>query len=219
MNPSTRLLAPTFLFRFSIPCRSVKDIRCKEASELPGECLIPSFAELEGRPPFAELRLGWSPAGLALSLQVRGKRQPPWCRDSRLDDSDGLRLLLDTRDTQSIHRASRFCHQFMFLPVGAGRTQSDPIAAWVPIARAKENPRSIPRDALSISAVRRVDGYLLRASIAASALTGYDPSEHPRLGFFFAIVDRELGWQTLTLGPEFPVLSDPSLWSSLELSS
>jgi len=31
------------------------------------------------------------------------------------------------------------------------------------------------------------------------------------------VIDRELGWQTCTMGPEFPFDEDPSLWGSLEL--
>jgi hypothetical protein len=41
--------------------------------------------------------------------------------------------------------------------------------------------------------------------------------EHPRLGFCYAVMDRELGWQTFTVGPEFPFAEDPSLWGTLEL--
>jgi hypothetical protein len=62
-----------------------------------------------------------------------------------------------------------------------------------------------------------VDGYLLRAHIPARAITGFDPSEQPRLGFTYAVTDRELGWQTFTVGSEFPFPSDPTLWGSLEL--
>ena len=51
-----------------------------------------------------------------------------------------------------------------------------------------------------------------------SALTGYDPEEHRRLGFFYAVRDDELGEQLLTATPEFPFWEDPSLWSVLELS-
>jgi len=32
------------------------------------------------------------------------------------------------------------------------------------------------------------------------------------------VVDRELGWQTFSVGPEFPFVEDPSLWGSLELT-
>jgi hypothetical protein len=29
---------------------------------------------------------------------------------------------------------------------------------------------------------------------------------------YYTVIDRELGWQTLALGPEYPVMDDPSLW-------
>jgi hypothetical protein len=64
---------------------------------------------------------------------------------------------------------------------------------------------------------RRKEGYLLEAIIAASALHGYDPENHPRLGFFYWIRDLELGDQTLTVGPDFPFWEDPSLWCTLQL--
>ena len=41
--------------------------------------------------------------------------------------------------------------------------------------------------------------------------------ETDRLGFSYLIADRELGSQSLAIGPEFPVLEDPSLWGTLEL--
>jgi hypothetical protein len=66
---------------------------------------------------------------------------------------------------------------------------------------------------------RRVDGYLMQGFIPATAMTGYDPAEHPRLGFYYAVTDRELGWQTFSLGAEYPFQSDPSLWGTLELVS
>jgi hypothetical protein len=63
----------------------------------------------------------------------------------------------------------------------------------------------------------RQKGYRLEAFVPAAALTGFDPAEQPQLGFTYAVVDRELGEQTLTVGSEFPYQSDPSLWSTLDL--
>ena len=63
-----------------------------------------------------------------------------------------------------------------------------------------------------------MDGYVLEALIPAEALTGWGPVDHPRLGFAFAVYDRELGVQTYTIGTEFPFESDPSLWATLELT-
>jgi len=48
-------------------------------------------------------------------------------------------------------------------------------------------------------------------------LTGFDPQEHPRLGFNYAIIDRELGVETFSAGPPLPYDEDPSLWATLEM--
>ena len=48
-------------------------------------------------------------------------------------------------------------------------------------------------------------------------LTGFDPEEHPRLGFTYAVIDRELGEQTFGVGRPMPYQEDPGLWATLEL--
>jgi len=53
--------------------------------------------------------------------------------------------------------------------------------------------------------------------LPAEVLTGFDPAENPRLGFFYWLKDTELGSQSLTASRDFPVAEDPSLWSVLEL--
>jgi hypothetical protein len=176
-----------------------------------------SFGELDGRPVFADLRMAWNEKGLALDLRVAGKKQPPWCRESRLEDSDGLQIWIDTRDAHNIHRASRFCHYFALLPAGSGAGFSQPTAALVPIHRARENPRPVESGQIQVRSQRRKGGYVLQAFLPAEALTGYDPEEQPRIGFSYAVIDRELGWQTFSIGPEFPFQEDPSLWGTLEL--
>jgi hypothetical protein len=216
---SESLLASSFLFRFSVPCRRFDGRWTSKGIELDATYGVPSFGELDDRPLFAELRIGWNPAGLAFNVRVVGKSQSTWCRPARIEDSDGLQLWIDTRDTHNIHRASRFCHQFVFLPFGSGPRQDDPIARLLPINRARENPKSISERLLGAVSRRRNDGYELLGYIPAEAMTGYDPAEHPRLGFCYAVLDRELGWQTFSLGPEFPIQEDPSLWGTLDLKA
>jgi hypothetical protein len=179
---------------------------------------LPCFAELSGTKPFADVRLGWNEQGLAVNVTVRGKQQPPWCRDSRIDDSDGVQIFIDTRNTQNIHRASRFCHRFAFLPIGAGRKLDEPLAVLLAINRAKESPREMEAGALRMRCQRLPDGYAIEAFIPAGALTGFSPADQPAIGFSYAVIDRELGWQTFSVGPEMPFLEDPSLWGTLELT-
>lgn len=216
-NPHS-LLSPAFLFRFALPCWQRQPVWGKELAPLPERYAIRSFSEWEGRPPFADFRLAWSEEGLAFSLKVTGKKQPPWCRDSKIDDSDGLQLWFDTRNTQNIHRAGRYCHRFAFLPSGTGPRQDQPLAALLAINRARESPREIDRKALQVRSLVQHDGYLLLGYIPANTLTGFNPADHPALGFTYCVADRELGLQTFTVGTEFPFDEDPSVWGTLELA-
>ena len=95
---SEQLIAPAFLFRFRVPCHKTDKKWTKtKGLELPQKFTIPSFqAELAEAKQFADLRLAWSDQGLVFNLQVRGKKQAPWCRDSRLEESDGLTFWIDT---------------------------------------------------------------------------------------------------------------------------
>jgi hypothetical protein len=39
------------------------------------------------------------------------------------------------------------------------------------------------------------------------------------MSFYYAVTDRELGYQSLTLSDQFPVAEDPSLWGEAALIS
>lgn len=211
------LLPERFLFRFSVPCLYRDPLWTAKGAALGEEYRLAGLAELEGRAMWADVRAAWSAAGLAFAVRVQRKRQAPWCRANRPEDSDGLHLLIDTRDVHNVHRAGRFCHRFIFLPRGSGRGLSEPVAQWLPIHRARAQPRAVPSGALQVRSEKRIDGYVLRALVAAEALTGFDVDEHPRLGFTYAVLDRELGEQTLGVGGPMPYQEDPSLWATLEL--
>ena len=211
------LISPPMLFRFAAPCAHTPQKWSASGIKLGEEYRLPCFAELAGKKPFADVRLAWNEQGLALNVMVTGKEQPPWCRDSRIDDSDGVQLFIDTRNTQNIHRAGRFCHRFAFLPVGSGHKLDEPLAVLLAINRAKESPREIETGALKIRCLRLAGGYTLEGFIPGSALTGYSPADQPAIGFSYAVIDRELGWQTFSIGPELPFLEDPSLWGTLDL--
>jgi len=211
------LLPKRFLFRFSLPCRYREPLWTDAGTALDETYRLVSFAELEGLATPADVRLGWSESGIAVSVRVDGKKRPPWCRAGRSEDSDGLQLWIDTRDVHNVHRASRFCHRFVFLPGGDGKRFEKPVAEPLAIPRTKDVPNPVRSGQLRVRSEKRVDGYLLDAFIAAEALTGFDPHDHPRLGFTYAFIDRELGEQTLSTGSPMPYQSDPSLWATLEL--
>jgi hypothetical protein len=212
---SQPLLPPRFLFRFSLPCHPREPVWTDKP--LDAKYRLPSFAEMDQQAAPVEVRAAWGTDGLAVAVIVEGKKQPPWCRAGRPEDSDGVQLWIDTRDVHNVHRASRFCHRFLFIPFGNGPRLDQPMAAWLPINRAREHPRTIPANSLQVRSQRHADGYLLEAWIPAESLTGFDPAEHPRLGFNYAVMDRELGEVTLGAGSPMPYQEDPSLWATLEL--
>jgi hypothetical protein len=211
------LISPPMLFRFAVPCLYTEQKWSAGGIQLGERHRLPCFAEIAGKKPFADLRLGWSEQGISLNAMITGKQQPPWCRDSRIDDSDGVQLFIDTRNTQNIHRAGRFCHRFAFLPIGAGHKLDEPAAVLLAINRAKESPREIESGAVKIRCQRLPSGYALEGFVPTAALTGYSPTDQPAIGFSYAVIDRELGWQTFTVGPELPFVEDPSLWGTLDL--
>ncbi|MGB0596834.1 MAG: hypothetical protein ACPGLY_09095 [Rubripirellula sp.] len=213
------LVDPSFLFRFEVSLNKRACNWSGQGIKLPTSFRLPSFGALADRPVFGDVRVAWSAKGLAIQVLVNGKRQLPWCRESRLDDSDGFHLWIDTRCSPGIHRATQYCHHFLWMPAGGGPRREQPVVSLVPIARARSHPKTVPEGQLKIAAKPRHDGYELSGFVPAAALTGYDPSGQPRVGIYYALIDRELGWQTLTLGPEFPVMDDPSLWGEAVLAS
>lgn len=214
-----QLVDPTILFRFEVRLLQHELEWTSRGLTLPEACRLPSFGALSGGPIFADLRLAWSPEGIGFTVKVAGKRAMPWCRDTRLDESDGVHLWMDTRNSPNIHRATQYCHRFLWLPAGGGPQRERPVATLIPINRARGNPKPVSSKRLQIHAAPKHDGYEMSGLIPASAMTGYDPIDQPRMGFFYAITDRELGYQSLTLSDQFPVSEDPSLWGEAALIS
>jgi hypothetical protein len=214
------LVPHRFLFRLAHPCRHAA-LMPQSANgrllDLSEEYRIDNFAAMDGQRNFADVRLGWNETGLGLQVEVRGKEKPPQGSLARPRGSDGVTLWLDMRDTRTGHRASRYCQQFHFLASGAGENHDEPAFVQAKINRALDDAPHAPAGSVAFLVQTTRGGYLLEAFLPAAALHGYDPEQHSRLGFFYAVRDDELGEQLLNLSPEFPFWEDPSLWSVLEL--
>ena len=101
---------------------------------------------------------------------------------------------------------------------GGGTEKEEPAFAQTKINRALQDaPLCTVSDVPFRSHTVR-GGYRLEAFLPVGALTGYDPEQHPRLGFYFALRDRERGDEFLSVNADFPFADDPSLWAVLELT-
>jgi len=215
-----RLVPNRFLFRFEFPL-----YRCRRPPRLDGRLddwedrfLLPSLHEIDGESGFAAVFLTWDDAGLYLGCRVRGKSRLPECTPAHYWKGDNLRLMTDMRDTRQAHRATRFCQQFYFLPLGGGEEGRSALAGAARVNRATEDAPPV-REGL-LSAVSRVDrsGYTLTAHVPASALNGFDPRENPRIGVYYTVEDQELGRQFLTVGDDLNWSVDPSTWATAVLT-
>ncbi len=206
---------PALLFRYSLYCRYRRSIWGKTGIRLEPRFRLPCFTEIEGQPLFAELRAAWNMTGISFDLTV-GKRTEPKRRTRPHEQGDALRIWINTRDAAGTRRPGQFCHHFVFYRFG-DPTSDLPAAHWVKLRRATTHPQPVSPSSLQVMAQTLADGYRLEAHIAADALTGFDPKDHPALGFSYAVSDCEHGWQTLSKKMDYRLGDDPSLWETLEL--
>lgn len=205
------------LFRYRFPLLEIAAAP-RGVIELGDEFRFRGLGRFEGQQSFAEWRGGWSANGLNFSVEVRNKKQSLWCRSNMLLESDSLQIWVDTRDTQTVHRATRYCHWFAALPSGGGPGKTPAISSMLKINRSREDSPLINRAKIPVESQILADGYKMLMHIPAAVLNGWDPVEHRSIGFFIATLDREFGWQTLTLGSELPFSEDPSLWCTMALT-
>ncbi len=207
------------LFRFEIPLR-----RRAKAPTIDGdlrdwsdEHLMPPTCRLDAAKPYAPVYIAWNDAGLFIACRVEGRTQPLRCDPRAFWKGDNLRLCTDMRDARDVKRATRFCQQFYFLPVGGGAGGREPVAGAAPIRRAREDAPVVAPDRIRVAADVGRTGYTIEAHIPADCLSGFDPRDHRRIGLYYMLEDRELGQQYLTVGDDLNWYVDPSTWATAVL--
>ncbi len=223
----TALLPNRFLFDFEFPLhyRAFPPALNGDVADFTDDDLLPKLGELDGAVDFADVWACWNETGLFVACRVTGKRKPLRCQPGSYWTGDNLRLCTDMRDTRTIKRATRYCQQFYFLPTGGGRRGNEPACGAVKIKRARADapcgtgfqPAENRSHRLSVASRVTRTGYTLTAHIPAACLSGFDPDEHPRIGFYYILEDSELGQQYLTVGDELVWYVDPSTWATAVL--
>jgi hypothetical protein len=216
----SQLVPNRFLFDFEFPLRYLRRVP-KLDGRLSGwtdDYLVPDWSSLDNATPFGRIWAGWHESGLFVGCRVEGKRRPLQCDPAAYWEGDNLRLCIDTRDTRTIRRASRFCRQVYLLPAGGGTGGNQPVAGAGRFNRAREHAPDAPASAFRIASRVTNTGYTMDAHVATEALPGYDAAEHPRIGFFYILEDGELGQQPLTVGDDLYWNVDPSTWPTAVLT-
>jgi hypothetical protein len=220
----TPLLPQTFWFRVALPCVRVEGIPRSRAGakgrllDLPPACALPDFAPLDGRTSWSKLRVAWNPRGLAVSVEASGRAAPITFGPDLPSATPVIELWIDTRDTRNVHRATRFCHRFRaaLRPAASGSNLTVELVQQ-PIHRASGDAPLCRADDLLARAERLRQGWRVEMFFSSAALHGFDPDTNRRLGFAYLVTDPDREDQYLTVGREFPIGEDPSMWATLEL--
>ena len=215
----SKLVPNRTLFDFEFPlARRAKTPSITGAlTDWSDDYLLPYLGQLDGEEPFGTLWACWNESGLSIACRVQGKSRPLRCDPKTFWKGDNLRLCIDTRDTRNIKRASKHCQQFFLLPTGGGKSSRKPVAASTPIQRARESAPAVPPGVINVAANVAATGYQLEAHLPAAALSGFEPAEHPRIGFFYILEDLQFGQQYLTVGDDLYWHVDPSTWPTAVL--
>jgi hypothetical protein len=221
---STPLLPQAFWFRVALPCPRIDGVPKSKAGakgrllDLPASCAVPDLAPLDGRASWSKLRIAWNPKGLALAVEASGSAVSVVSDSDVLMGTPGVEFWVDTRDTRNVHRATRFCHRFTatLVPATSGSGLIVNLAQQS-IHRAQADAPQCRLETLLTRAERLRSGWRLEMFLPAEALHGFDPDTNRRLGFAYLVTDPDRGDQYLTVGREFPIGEDPSLWATLEL--
>ena len=209
-----RPVPAAFLMRFEVDLPRVGDGPLEPPFDLPDAAMLPHFAGLDDAARFAAVRVGWTPAGLAVSCEAVGKSKPPRANAKDVARGDGLHLWVDTRPTGTAHRAGKYCRRFALLP-SVGRMKK-PGLYEVPIMQGAQASVAEPLPA-PVRAKVTGEGYAIAAFVPADRLPGFDPARSAAVALHTVVADSELGDQPLTVGSEFPTTHDPSLWTRAAL--
>jgi len=206
-------------FEFPLRYRSAPPGVTGDLDDWDAAYLLPNLGALDGQQPFGQVFAAWNEQGLYVAVEVRGKRRKLRCDPKEFWKSDHLRLCVDFRDTRDIKRASRYCQQFYLLPSGGGPMGRDPVGGAHPLQRARENAPPVPPGRIRVGARVDSNGYCMDAHLPADCLSGFDPREHPRIGFYYMLEDQDHGQQYLTVGDDLYWFVDPSTWATAVLTS
>lgn len=214
----TQLLPQPFWFRLALGCPRVEvmpRVAKGRLLDLPERCTLFDPSALSGKAGWASVRAAWNDGGLGFAFRVDRPEGVRFRVNQKVVPT--VTLWVDTRDTRTVHRATRFCHKFEFKLTPAGPRAFDVQVKQLDIPRALANAPKASVGAIRTWAEALPKEWGLEAFLPADALAGFDPEANRRLGVFYQVTDPDRGDHFAGVGREFPVGEDPSLWSTLTL--
>lgn len=188
----------------------------------PAAARLPDLSSLHFQSAFGQVYVGWTLDGIAFAVAVATSHPLRLDREHPFR-SDGLEIWIDTRDSRTARKPTRFCHHFLVLPGASGTRGAPPHVQEM-------NPGGVRRaeemaDLSRVHLAARIPGlpaqgskgYSLEGFLPREVLTGYAPPESTSIALGYRLRSSIDGVQDLAFGTAFPLWRNPSLWLSAAL--
>lgn len=208
-------LSPTNFFQISSDCHRIENGTFPSLNTRNYQkYLLPDTSALCAEEHFADVAMGWSTHGIEVIVLVKEAFQQAFYPEVTRGDS--VELFFDTRDVKTSGFNTRFCHHFFFLP----ESLEGHIAGELTRFRTEDLHELCDPNELSVKTQLKNNSYILNIFIPNQCLHGYDPAQFDKLGFSYRINRSGGPSQHYTVtSDEYQIEQQPSLWSSLKLTS
>lgn len=216
----SQVVPPSFLFQYALPMVRADQLPGAAGSplRLPSAATVFLPAQLNSAETPWSLKAAWNTEGLGFEVRLRKKSFPPAGRWSAVQSSDRVMILLDTRPGAGVQRATEFCSLLTILPLDDD-AEDQPSARFIEIAQQRTTRVAQDVRRCRLETVLASDGYTLSVWIPGSQLPGFaELSETRALGLYVIVDDSELGHLPMSVGGDFPVAWNPSIWIRMELA-
>lgn len=174
--------------------------------------LLPDTTGWLAEERFADVALAWSHAGITIQVFVGKPFEEAFY--PKYAEGDAVELFFDTRDLKTAGFATRFCHQFVFLP----QAVQGIIAQEVSHFRTEDTHPLCDAAELQVVPLMGKKDYALQIFIPSHCLHGFEPSTFDRIGFTCRIHRFRGAPQHFALSSQhFSLEQHPRLWASLTL--
>ncbi len=174
--------------------------------------LLPDLSHWHGEERFANVALAWGGEGIHIDIFVDKPFEEALYPN--YSEGDAIELFWDTRDLKTAGFATRFCHQFVFLPQAVQGIAAKEITHF----RTEDTHPLCDETDLQVIPVLGKNHYEMQIFIPAHCLHGYDPSSFERIGFTYRIHRYKGQPQHFALSSKhFSLEQHPRLWASFKL--
>lgn len=174
---------------------------------------LSDLSEWQAEERFATVALAWSDAGIFASVFVDKPFEEAFY--PRFSEGDAIELFFDTRDLKTAGFATRFCHQFVFLPQAVQGISAQEISHF----RTEDTHPLCDSADLQVTAEFSKKNYELHIFIPAHCLHGFDPTSFDRIGFTYRIHRFKGTPQHFALSSQhFSLEQHPRLWASFKFA-